>query len=279
LPFGPPFSHAQWEERAQKAGITGYHAKKYLARLERGEKIPNTLSYYAQTWNFGEELAMVFLAGEVVVDYALRLKQEFDPARLWVTGYADYVPCYIPSRRILKEGGYEAEDSLWYYDRPARISTNAEELIIQTVHELLPKSFLYDKQKAEFPPPQTVEQALAAFQTKAGFTVEAVAAEPLIESPVAIDWGLDGRLWVCEMYDYPSGLDGTWKPGGRVKVLQDKNGDGRYDHATLFLEGIPFPTGIMAWRTGALICAAPDILYAEDTDGDGKADLVRKFFS
>ena len=104
LPFGPPFSHAQWEERAQKAGITGYHAKKYLARLERGEKIPNTLSYYAQTWNFGEELAMVFLAGEVVVDYALRLKHEFDPARLWVTGYADYVPCYIPSKRILGEG-------------------------------------------------------------------------------------------------------------------------------------------------------------------------------
>ena len=269
----------QWEERAQKPGIVGYHAKKYLARLDRGEKLPEELPYYAQTWHFGDDFAMVFLSGEVVVDYALRLKQDFDPARLWITAYANYVPCYIPSRRILQEGGYEAEDSLWYYDRPARISTNAEDLIIKTVHELLPKSYLFDKQKAEFPPPKTIEEALACFRTKADLTVDAVATEPLIESPVAIDWGTDGRLWVCEMYDYPTGLDGNWKPGGRVKVLSDTKGRGRYDKATLFLDHIPFPTGIMAWGKGALICAAPDILYAEDTHGDGKADVVKKIYS
>ena len=279
LPFGPGFSRAQWEDRAQKSGIVGYHAKKFLARLDSGEKLPETLSYYVQTWNFGDELALVFLSGEVVVDYVLRLKQEFDPARLWVTAYANYVPCYIPSRRILQEGGYEAEDSLWYYDRPGRLSTNVEDLIVKTISELLPKSFSFDKQKAELPPPRTVEQALASFRTKADFTIEVVAAEPLIESPVAIDWGADGRLWVCEMYDYPSGVDGKWKPGGRVKVLKGAKGDGNYDTATLFLEGIPFPTGIMAWRKGVLICAAPDILYAEDTDGDGKADVVKKLYS
>jgi len=279
LPFDPLFSRTQWEERAQKPGIVGYHAKKNLARLDRGEPLPKTLSYYAQTWNFGDDLAMVFLSGEVVVDYALRLKQEFDPSRLWVTAYANYVQCYIPSRRILKEGGYEAEDSLWYYDRPARISTNAEDLIIKTVHEMLPKSVIFDKKKAEFPSPKTVEQALASFRTKADLTVELAAAEPLIESPVAIDWGTDGRLWVCEMYDYPTGLDGKWKPGGRIKVLQDTDADGRYDKSTLFLDQLPFPTGLMAWRKGVLICAAPDILYAEDTDGDGKADVVEKLYS
>src|SRR5256885_6310260 len=57
--------------------------------------------------------------------------------------------------------------------------------------------------------------ALPICDSKADFTVEVAAAEPLIESPVAVDWGTDGRLWVCEMYDYPSGLDGQWKPGGR----------------------------------------------------------------
>jgi len=279
LPFGPQFTRAQWEERAKKTGIVGYHAKKYLARLDRGETLPTTLSYYAQTWNFDDDFAMVFLSGEVVVDYARRLKREFDPARLWVTAYANYVPCYIPSRRVLEEGGYEAEDSLWYYDRPARLSTNTEEIIIKTVHGLLPKSFLFDRQKAEYPPPKTVEQALASFRTKAEFTIEAVAAEPLIESPVAIDWGSDGRLWVCEMYDYPSGLDGKWKPGGRVKVLQSSHGDGHYDQAQLFLDHLPFPTGLMAWRKGVLVCAAPDILYAEDSDGDGKADVVKKLYS
>src|ERR1043166_5392491 len=279
LPFAPARPRQEWEERALKPGITGSHAKKFLVRLDAGEKIPETLSYYAQTWNFGDDLAMVFLSGEVVVDYALRLKREFDPARLWVTAYANYVPCYIPSRRILNEGGYEAEDSLWYYDRPTRLSTNIEELIIKTVHGLLPKSFLFDKHKAEFPPPKSVEQALASFRTKRDFAIEAVAAEPLIESPVAIDWGADGRLWVCEMYDYPAGLDGKWKPGGRIKVLESSRGNGHYDKATLFLDGIPFPTGIMAWRKGALVCAAPDILYAEDTNGDGKADVVKKLFA
>jgi hypothetical protein len=141
LPFDPPFSRAQWEERAGKPGAVGYHAKKFLARLDRGEKIPRKLSYYVQTWNFGDDMAMVFLSGEVVVDYVLRLKKEFEPSRLWVSSYANYVPCYIASRRILREGGYEAEDSLWYYDRPGRLSTNAEDLIIKTARGLLPRAF------------------------------------------------------------------------------------------------------------------------------------------
>lgn len=141
LPFGPHFTRDQWLARSTNGGIVGYHAKKWLARMERGEKLPETLYYPITTWNFGNDLALVFLPGEVVVDYALRLKNELAGQRLWVSGYANYVPCYIPSRRILAEGGYEAEDSLWYYDRPARISTNAEDLIVKTVHELVPKSF------------------------------------------------------------------------------------------------------------------------------------------
>ncbi len=275
LPYAQHFTRAEWEERAKKPGIVGYHARKWLARLDDGVKPPSTLSYYVQTWNFGDDLAMVFLNGEVVVDYALRLKQEFDPARLWVTAYANYVPCYIPSRRILTEGGYEAEDSLWYYDRPARLSSEVEDRIAGTIHELLPSAFVQNKKQAEHPEPKSPVEALAAFRHRADLTVDLVAAEPLIESPVAIDWGADGRLWVCEMYDYPSGLDGNFKPGGRIKVLSRSKREGPYDKATLFLDGLAFPTGVMPWGKGALICAAPDILYAEDTNGDGRADVVR----
>ena len=65
------------------------------------------------------------------------------------------------------------------------------------------------------------------------------------------------------------------KPGGRVKVLTDTDGDGKYDDAKIFLDEVPFPTGVKVWRKGILVTAAPDILYAEDTDGDDKAD-VRK---
>ncbi len=222
---------------------------------------------------------MVFLPGEVVVDYSLRLKKEFDAARLWVNAYANDVPCYIPSRRILKEGGYEGGDAMVYYDRPTKLAMETEDLIIGAVHDLMPKDFLFDKKKAEFPPPKSPQESLAAMQTKPGFEIELVAAEPLIVDPVAIDWGADGKLWVAEMHDYPSGLDGNWKPGSRVKYLEDTNGDGKYDKATLFLEGLPFATGVMAWRKGALVCTAPDILYAEDTDRDGRADGVKKIFT
>ncbi len=141
LDFDPLPTRAQWEERAAKPGIIGYHAKKNLTRLDRGERLPTTLPYLAQTWTFGDELAMVFLAGEVVIDYQLRLKREFEASRLWVNAYANDVPCYIPSRRILAEGGYEAEDSLWYYDRPARLATNSEDKIIRAVRGLIPGKF------------------------------------------------------------------------------------------------------------------------------------------
>ena len=282
LPFQPHFTRDQWEKRATNSGIVGFHAKKYLARLDRGEKLPATLPYLVQTWNFGDKLALVFLGGEVVVDYSLRLKREFDPKRLWVTAYANDVPCYIPSKRILTEGGYEAVDSLWYYGRPQQLAPETEDLIVATVHELLPKSFLFDEKRAEFPPPKSPAEALASMRTKPGLEVELVASEPLIVDPVAIDWGADGKLWVVEMRDYPMGMDGKWKPGGRVKFLEDLNGDGKFDasdRATVFLDDLPFPTGVTAWNKGVLVCAAPDIIYAEDTNGDGKADKVEKLFS
>ncbi len=141
LDFVPLPTRAQWEDRAAKSGIVGFHARKNVARLDRGEVLPTTLPYFVQTWAFGTNLAMVFMAGEVVVDYQLRLKREFDAGRLWVTSYANDVPCYIPSVRILNEGGYEAEDSLWYYDRPARLAANIEDRIIGTVRELMPGAF------------------------------------------------------------------------------------------------------------------------------------------
>ena len=112
-----------------------------LQRLDRGEALPTTLTYPVQTWTFGDELAVVFLGGEVVVDYALRLKQELDGKRLWVVAYANDVPSYIASRRVLREGGYEADFSMVYYGQPTRFAPAVEDLIIGTVHNLLPESF------------------------------------------------------------------------------------------------------------------------------------------
>jgi putative membrane-bound dehydrogenase-like protein len=129
------------------------------------------------------------------------------------------------------------------------------------------------------PPRLGPSDALATLKLPEGFSAELVAHEPEVMDPVAFDWGPDGRLWVVEMADYPTGLDGSGAPGGRVKVLADEDGDGRYEKATVFADGLPFPTGVFAWRDGVLIAAAPDILFCADTDGDGKADRREVLFS
>jgi len=137
LPFQALPTREEWEKRAKESGIVGYHARKNLARLDRGEALPTTLPYSVVAWRFGDGFSMVFLPGEVVVDYALRLKGDLPDDALWITAYANDVPCYIPSKRILKEGGYEAETSLWYYDRPARLAPETEDLIHGAVMELV----------------------------------------------------------------------------------------------------------------------------------------------
>jgi hypothetical protein len=134
-------TRADWEGRARQTDYVGSHARLNLARLDRGEKLPTMLPYMVQTWMFGDTLALVFLPGEVVVDYSLRLKREFDRARLWVNAYANDVPCYIPSERILKEGGYEGGDAMIYYDRPTRFAPGIENQIVRTVHQLIPRVF------------------------------------------------------------------------------------------------------------------------------------------
>ena len=77
----------------------------------------------------------------------------------------------------------------------------------------------------------------------------------LFLDPVAFDWDDKGRLWVVEMADYPLGMDGNGKSGGRVVMIEDTNDDGRYDKRTLIADGLNFPTGILTWRDGCLITA------------------------
>jgi hypothetical protein len=141
LPLEPLPDRAALERRARVAGSEGFLAKSLIARLDRGESLETHVPYSVQTWCFGDDLAMVFLPGEVVVDYALRLKWEIDPRRLWIVAYSNDVPGYIPSRRILSEGGYEADLSMVFYGHGARFAPAIEDLIIQAVHALLPAPF------------------------------------------------------------------------------------------------------------------------------------------
>ncbi len=133
----------QWQGLASsKTPAIAYHARKNLARLDHGEKIPTQLPYLVQRWSFGEGMAMLFLPGEITVDYSLRIKREFDRPRMWLNGYANDVPCYVPSRRVLDEGGYEGAGAMVYYDRPTKFAPDVEERIISAVHAVMPKQFL-----------------------------------------------------------------------------------------------------------------------------------------
>lgn len=118
-------------------------------------------------------------------------------------------------------------------------------------------------------PPLDPAAGLESIHVPDGYVVELMAAEPLVKDPVAFDWDAQGRLWVVEMADYPSGNGAS---GGRVRLLEDRDGDGRYDHSTLFAKGLNFPNGILTWRDGVIVTAAPDILFLRDKDGDGVAD-------
>jgi putative membrane-bound dehydrogenase-like protein len=129
------------------------------------------------------------------------------------------------------------------------------------------------------PGPKSPEASIECIKPRPGFTVELVAAEPLVQDPVAFAWGPDGKLWVAEMGDYPRGVDDKGKFGGRVRLLEDTDGDGRYDKSTVFLEGLGFPTGVTPWRSGVLVTCAPEIFYAEDRDGDGRADVRQSLYT
>src|SRR5688572_26858795 len=121
--------------------------------------------------------------------------------------------------------------------------------------------------------PLTPDAEKATFRLAPGLRIDLIAAEPLVESPVACSFDEAGRLWVVEMLDYPNGPAPGQPPAGRIKVLVDRDADGRFDHATLFAERLSFANGILPWAGGAVVTTAPHILFLKDTDGDGKADV------
>ncbi len=126
--------------------------------------------------------------------------------------------------------------------------------------------------------PIPAKDSLKLLHVPKGFEIELVVSEPDVIDPVAFTWGADGRLWVVEMSDYPLGMDNKGQSGGRVRWLKDTNGDGKYDQSVVFADGLDFPNGILPWKKGVLVTAAPLILYLEDTNGDGISDKKHVLF-
>ena len=129
---------------ARKAAKQSWAVKPVLDKLEKGGELPEPRTFEITTWTFADELAMVFMSDEVVVDYVLRLKQELDPNRLWVSAYTNEVRTYIVTPRIIQEGGYESNNSLSAlvtFGQPETLDPPMFERIIGTVSEMLPEAY------------------------------------------------------------------------------------------------------------------------------------------
>lgn len=128
--------------------------------------------------------------------------------------------------------------------------------------------------------PNTPAEELKTFKIVDGFTVQLAACEPQVVDPVAMAFDERGRLFVAEMRGYPNAGVGTGKiDSGRIRLLEDRDGDGFFETSTVYAEGLRFPTGLMPYKNGLLVANAPDLIYLQDTDDDGKADKQRVLYT
>ena len=141
-----PFDHVpdvkEFTELSKDTTAKGHNAEVYLDRIVRGIPIDSSLTYPIECWTFGKDLAMLFMAGEVLADYSVRIRKEFSDS-IWINAYTNDVKAYIPSARSIKEGGYEVEGNMYYYDHPFHFATSIEETIMQALHNIVPANFQF----------------------------------------------------------------------------------------------------------------------------------------
>lgn len=143
LRFAGPTDRASYEARMKEPGVNRQaHATRMIAAIDAGKPIESTIPYAVQAFAIGDGLTLLALAGEVVVDYSSRFQSELSgPGRtLWVAGYANDVFGYVPSLRVLKEGGYEGGESFYYSSFPPPFSDDVEETIVKTAREVVARA-------------------------------------------------------------------------------------------------------------------------------------------
>jgi len=136
LDFGPHTRESFEKELKEMRGSRQRRARFVLEAYDRGQP-PRQIPYPVQAVRFQDDFTFLAMGGEVVVDYSLRAKREFSRENLVVAGYCHDVMCYIPSLRVLREGGYEAVGSIAAYGRPGPFAENVEEIMFRSVHDVM----------------------------------------------------------------------------------------------------------------------------------------------
>ncbi|MGN6553951.1 MAG: PVC-type heme-binding CxxCH protein [Verrucomicrobiota bacterium] len=143
--------------------------------------------------------------------------------------------------------------------------------------------------------PQRANDVIKTFRMQPGFHASVVAAEPLVNKPISVQWDARGRLWVAETPEYPNGRrkisaepwkeTGVLEPGNydrpgrdRISILEDTNGDGLMDKKTIFYEGLELITAFCMHRDGVVVASQPNLIWIRDTNGDDHADTVLPIF-
>src|SRR5216683_5167040 len=119
-------------------------------------------------------------------------------------------------------------------------------------------------------PALTPQDSLKSFHLSEDFHVELLAAEPQVFDPVEMAFHENGRIYVAEMLDYPDDPPPGKPARSRIRLLKDKDGDGKYETTTIFADNVLAVSGIMPWKGGLIVPSAPGIFFMKDTDGDGK---------
>ncbi len=234
---------------------------------------------YVQAMQIGD-VALVGVPAEYFTALGVDIKKRSPFKYTYIAELANDWIGYLPDREGHALGGYQTWMGLHSY---AEIGTGERvaDLAVELLNELAKPhtSQSENKQSRQEPTAKAANRPgrrSPADERKSfrfadpDLTIELVAAEPNVVSPVALAWDADGRLYVAEMGGYPA----TARKG-RIRQLQDNDRDGVYERSTVFADGLSFPTTVMPYRDGILTIDSPDLLYLRDTNGDGRADERR----
>ena len=227
------------------------------------------------------DVAIVGVPAEYFTGLGVRIKENSPFEHTYVAELANDWVGYMPDLEGHRLGGYQTWMGLHSYSELGTGERVADE-VVAMLHELAGTK---PEEKKDEPAGEKTSQAPASplepEQERASFAltdpaleVELVAREPDVVSPVSVAWDADGRMFVAEMIGYPQ-TEGL----GRVSRLEDRDGDGHYEQATVFADKLGFPTSVMPYRDGVLVACAPDILFMKDADGDGRADVQEVLFT